>query len=128
MDSTWEFVTYADFLPQLPSQPSQTLPFNKPSPRDVFEVEDHRSRVTQTPRVCSGATLGGLGGAEHGDRRAPSAVPGCLPVPHHCEPLHCSESKATPGANSEPEQPRPATPDPRFLTPQGCRFLPAELG
>lgn len=66
MDSTWEIVTCADFLSPLPSQPSQTLPFHK-RPGDVFEAEDQRSRVTQTPRVCAGTTLGGLGGAEHGD-------------------------------------------------------------
>lgn len=38
-DLTWGFVTYADFLPQLPSQPSRTLSFNK-RPGDIFEVED----------------------------------------------------------------------------------------
>lgn len=53
MDSTWGFVTYAHFLPQLPSQPSQTLPLNK-RPGDVYEVEDYRSRVTRHPESVLG--------------------------------------------------------------------------
>lgn len=53
-----------------------------------------------------------------------SRLPSC-PTPLRA--AHHGESKAAPGAGSEPEQLPPATPDPRFLTSQGCRFLPAEL-
>lgn len=44
---------FADFLPRLPSQPRQTLPFNK-HPGDIFEVENYRSRVIRHPESVLG--------------------------------------------------------------------------